>query len=211
MCRKKSAEMEIRMKAKVKEYSEQVETGAKVKLGTSDKIIRGFGYIFVTIYAVCCILPFLIIVGSSFSSETVIRTQGVQLFPKDFSLEAYRMVTKSGNIWKSYLLTIILTISGTGVGLSIISMTGYALQRKDFPFRNIISFFIYFTSLFQAGLVPYYLLMTQYYHLKDSYLAVLLPLLMSPWLIILMKNFVKAIPHEITESGKIDGAGDQKR
>ena len=172
------------MKAKVKEYSEQVETGAKVKLGTSDKIIRGFGYIFVTIYAVCCILPFLIIVGSSFSSETV--------------------------IWKSYLLTIILTISGTGVGLSIISMTGYALQRKDFPFRNIISFFIYFTSLFQAGLVPYYLLMTQYYHLKDSYLAVLLPLLMSPWLIILMKNFVKAIPHEITESGKIDGAGDFK-
>ena len=210
MRRKKSAEMEIRMKAKVKEYSEQVETGAKVKLGTSDKIIRGFGYIFVTIYAVCCILPFLIIVGSSFSSETVIRTQGVQLFPKDFSLEAYRMVTKSGNIWKSYLLTIILTISGTGVGLSIISMTGYALQRKDFPFRNIISFFIYFTSLFQAGLVPYYLLMTQYYHLKDSYLAVLLPLLMSPWLIILMKNFVKAIPHEITESGKIDGAGDFK-
>ena len=210
MRRKKSAEMEIRMKAKVKEYSEQVETGAKVKLGTSDKIIRGFGYIFVTVYAVCCILPFLIIVGSSFSSETVIRTQGVQLFPKDFSLEAYRMVTKSGNIWKSYLLTIILTISGTGVGLSIISMTGYALQRKDFPFRNIISFFIYFTSLFQAGLVPYYLLMTQYYHLKDSYLAVLLPLLMSPWLIILMKNFVKAIPHEITESGKIDGAGDFK-
>ena len=143
MRRKKSAEMEIRMKAKGKEYSEQVETGAKVKLGTSDKIIRGFGYIFVTVYAVCCILPFLIIVGSSFSSETVIRTQGVQLFPKDFSLEAYRMVTKSGNIWKSYLLTIILTISGTGVGLSIISMTGYALQRKDFPFRNIISFFIY--------------------------------------------------------------------
>jgi multiple sugar transport system permease protein/putative aldouronate transport system permease protein len=64
--------------------------------------------------------------------------------------------------------------------------------------------------LFQAGLAPYYLLMTQYYHLKDSYLAVLLPLLMSPWLIILMKNFVKSIPHEITESGKIDGAGDLK-
>ena len=82
------------------------------------------------------------------------------------------------------------------------------LQRKDFEFRNIISFYIYFTSLFSAGLAPYYLLMTQTYHLKDSYLAVLLPLLMSPWLVILMKNFVKAIPHEITESGKIDGAGD---
>jgi len=92
----------------------------------------------------------------------------------------------------------------------IISMTGYALQRKDFPFRNAISFFIYFTSLFSAGLAPYYLVMTQLYKLKDNYLAVLLPLMMSPWLIILMKNFVKSIPHEITESGKIDGAGDLK-
>ena len=68
--------------------------------------------------------------------------------------------------------------------------------------------FIYFTSLFSAGLVPFYLLITQTLNLRDSYLAILLPLLMSPWLIVLMKNFVKAIPHEITESGKIDGAGD---
>ena len=185
-----------------------MESGAKVKIGTSDKIIRGFGYAFVTFYAVCCIVPFLIIIGSSFSSETALRASGVQIIPSEFSMEAYKMVTKSGGIWKSYALTIIMTAVGTGVGLSIIAMTGYALQRKDFAFRNVISFFIYFTSLFQAGLAPYYLLMTQTYHLTDSYLAVLLPLLMSPWLIILMKNFVRAIPHEITESGKIDGAGD---
>lgn len=187
-----------------------MESGAKVKIGTSDKIIRGFGYAFITLYALCCIIPFLIIVSSSFTSEAVIRAEGVQLFPKDITLEAYKMVTKSGGIWKSYALTIIMTLVGTTLGLSIISMTGYALQRKDFHFRNAISFYIYFTSLFSAGLAPYYLLMTQTYHLQDSYLAVLLPLLMSPWLIILMKNFVKAIPHEITESGKIDGAGDMK-
>lgn len=187
-----------------------MESGAKVKIGTSDKIIRGFGYAFITLYAVCCIIPFLIIVSSSFTSEAVIRAEGVQLFPKDVTLEAYNMVTKSGGIWKSYILTIVMTLVGTTLGLSIISMTGYALQRKDFHFRNGISFYIYFTSLFSAGLAPYYLLMTQTYHLQDSYLAVLLPLLMSPWLIILMKNFVKAIPHEITESGKIDGAGDMK-
>ena len=187
-----------------------MESGAKVKLGTSDKIIRGFGYAFITFYAVCCIIPFLIIVSSSFTSEAVIRAEGVQLIPKDITLEEYDMVTKNGGIWKSYILTIVMTVVGTGVGLSIISMTGYALQRKDFFFRNAISFYIYFTSLFSAGLAPYYLLMTQTYHLQDSYLAVLLPLMMSPWLIILMKNFVKAIPHEITESGKIDGAGDMR-
>jgi ABC-type glycerol-3-phosphate transport system permease component len=103
-----------------------------------------------------------------------------------------------------------MTFCGTLLGLFIISMTGYALQRKDFPFRNGISFYIYFTTLFQGGLVPYYILVTKYMHLKDNYLAVFLPLLMTPWLIILMKNFIKSIPSEITESGKIDGAGDIK-
>ena len=193
-----------------KEDKDLMESGAKVKLGTSDKIIRGFGYVFLTLYSICCIIPFIIIVSTSYTIESVIRAEGVQFLPKDITLTAYDMVTKSGGIWWSYVVTILLTVIGTGIGLSIIAMTGYALQRKDFPFRNGISFFIYFTSLFQAGLAPYYLLMTQTYHLKDNYLAVLLPLLMSPWLIILMKNFVKSIPHEITESGKIDGAGDMR-
>ncbi len=193
-----------------KQDKDMMQSGAKVKLGTSDKIIRGFGYIFITIYAVCCIVPFLIVIATSFTSESVIRAEGVQIIPKDFSLQAYEMVLSSGNIFYSYILTIAMTVIGTFLGLSIIAMTGYALQRKDFPFRNVISFYIYFTSLFAAGLAPYYLLMTQTYHLQDSYLAVLLPLMMSPWLIILMKNFVKAIPHEITESGKIDGAGDMR-
>lgn len=195
---------------KTKKRKENMPQGTKVKLGTSDLFIRGFGYVFVTLYAIACVFPFLIIIGSSFTSETYIRKFGVQLIPHEFTLMAYDMVCKSGGIWKSYILTILMTVIGTALGLSIIAMTGYALQRKDYPFRNAISFYIYFTSLFSAGLAPYYLLMTQTYHLKDSYLAVLFPLMMSPWLIILMKNFVKAIPHEITESGKIDGAGDMK-
>lgn len=193
-----------------KKNLDMADSGAKVKIGTSDRIIRGFGYIFVSFYAICCVLPFLIIVGTSFTSEQSIRTYGVQLIPKEFSVEGYKLVLKGGGLLQSYILTIALTVVGTFLGLTIIAMTGYALQRKDFYFRNAISFYVYFTSLFSAGLAPYYLLMTQTYKLKDSYLAVLLPLMMSPWLIILMKNFVKAIPHEITESGKIDGAGDMK-
>lgn len=185
-----------------------MDSGAKVKIGATDMVVRGIGYVVTTFYALACIFPFIIILSSSFTSESYIRAHGVQLVPHEFTLKAYEMVTKSGLIWKAYALTIIMTLVGTFVGLSIIAMTGYALQRKDFPFRNVISFYIYFTSLFSAGLAPYYLLMTQTYHLKDSYFAVLLPLMMSPWLIILMKNFVKQIPHEITESGKIDGAGD---
>ena len=189
--------------------NQQIEmTGVKVKLGASDIIIRTFGYVLITLYALACVFPFLIIIGTSFTNEAVIRAEGVQLLPKEFTTKAYEMVVRGGMIWRSYGLTITLTLCGTVVGLLIIAMTGYALQRKDFPLRNVISFYIYFTSLFSAGLAPYYLLMTQTYKLNDSYLAVFFPLLMSPWLIILMKNFVKAIPHEITESGKIDGAGD---
>ena len=189
---------------------DMVSSSAKVKLGVSDIIVRGVGYLVASLYALACIFPFLVILGSSFSSERYLNLHGVQLIPGEFSTEAYRAVIKTGLIWRSYIVTIILTLVGTTIGLSVIAMTGYALQRKDFPFRNGISFYIYFTSLFSAGLAPYYLIMTQVYQLKDSYFAVLLPLLMSPWLIILMKNFVKSIPHEITESGKIDGAGDMK-
>lgn len=180
-----------------------------MRLEPSDMIIRGFTYVFVSLFALACLFPFVLIVSSSFSTEEAIRRSGFSIWPKEFSTHAYDMIFRSPDqIVGAYIVTICLTVIGTAIGLFIIAMTGYALQRKDFPFRNAISFYIYFTSLFSAGLVPLYMLMTQTYHLKDSYLSVLLPLLMSPWLIILMKNFVKSVPHELTESGKIDGAGD---
>lgn len=193
-----------------KHKDDLTETKSKIKLTTSDYVIRGIGYVLITLMAIASIFPFLIILGTSFETEDNIITYGVSLIPRTFTTNAYEMVIKGGTIWASYGLTIALTLIGTGIGLFICAMTGYALQRRDFPFRNAISFFIYFTSLFQAGLAPYYLLMTQTYHLNNTYWAVLLPLMISSWLIILMKNFAKSVPHELTESGKIDGAGDFK-
>ncbi len=181
----------------------------KIKLDISDRIIRTTGYIFVSLFALMCLFPFVLIVSTSFSSEAYVAKNGFTLIPREFNVEAYELLFSNAKmLLGSYGVTIAMTLMGTLVGLFIISMTGYALQRQDFPYRNHISFFIYFTTLFQGGLVPFYILMTKYYGLKDSYLAVWLPLLLSPWLIILMKNFVKSIPFEITESGKIDGAGD---
>ncbi|MDR1599548.1 MAG: carbohydrate ABC transporter permease [Oscillospiraceae bacterium] len=181
----------------------------KIKLDPSDRFIRGFTYALGALTAVLCVLPFLLIIGSSFESEEAIRKFGFTLIPRMPTLYAYDIIFRSPrSIIGSYALTICLTGAGTAVGLSLISMAGYAMQRRDYPFRNAVSFYVYFTSLFSGGLVPFYLLMVQTYNLRDSYLAVLLPLLMSPWLIILMKNFIKSIPYEITESGKIDGAGD---
>ncbi len=193
-----------------KNTDDMLDSVSKVKLTASDYVIRGIGYVFISLFAIACIFPFLIILGSSFETEENIVSYGVTLFPRNFTTAAYELVIKGGTIWESYGLTITMTLIGTLIGLFICAMTGYALQRRDFPYRNAISFFIYFTSLFQAGLAPYYLLMTGTYHLNNSYLAVLLPLMVSSWLIILMKNFAKSVPHELTESGKIDGAGDFK-
>ena len=181
----------------------------KIKLDMSDRIIRGVTYVIVTLFSIACIIPFWMVIASSFSTEEAIRRTGFTLWPTDFSLYSYSLLFRSPDqMIGAYVVTIGLAVVGTLIGLFIISMTGYALQRKDFPFRNHIMFYIYFTSLFSAGLVPFYLLIKQTLNLADTYWAILLPLLMSPWLIVLMKNFVKAIPHEITESGKIDGAGD---
>ena len=181
----------------------------RVKIDRSDKVIRGLTYVIVTIFAFFCIMPFWMVVASSFSSEAAIRRSGFTLWPSEVDTYSYFLLFRSPDqMLGAYAVTIGLTIVGTLVGLFIISMTGYALQRPDFPSRNGIMFYIYFTSLFSAGLVPFYLLMTQTLNLRDSYFAILLPLLMSPWLIVLMKNFVKDIPHAITESGKIDGAND---
>jgi ABC-type glycerol-3-phosphate transport system permease component len=180
-----------------------------IRKDKSQIVINAVTYVLVTIFCLMCILPFWMIIASSFSTEEGIRRTGFTLWPADKSTFSYELLFRSPvQMIGAYVVTICLTAVGTLIGLFLISMTGYALQRKDFPYRNGIMFFIYFTSLFSAGLVPFYLLITQTLNLRDSYLAILLPLLMSPWLIVLMKNFVKAIPHEITESGKIDGAGD---
>lgn len=175
----------------------------------TEKVIHVISYVFITIFSFLCLVPFVIMVSSSFTSEGSLRANGFNMFPKEFSTLAYKTIFHDPRlITGSYVVTILITVIGTTVGLILISMAGYALQRPDFKYRNKISFYIYFTTLFSGGLVPYYLLISKYLGMKDSYLAVLLPGLMSPWLIILMRNFMKSIPHSLTEAAKIDGAND---
>ncbi|MGL6175242.1 MAG: carbohydrate ABC transporter permease [Cellulosilyticaceae bacterium] len=188
---------------------ETKQVSNKIKKDASEWFIQILSYGVVGLFTFLCVIPFILLVSASFTSEASIMEYGFRIIPKEISFFAYKLIFENPNqIIGSYILTILVTIIGTIIGLMLISMTGYALQRSDFEFRNKISFYIYFTTLFSGGLVPFYLLMTKHLGLKDSYLAILLPALMSPWLIILMKNFIKSIPHSITESAKIDGAGD---
>lgn len=101
-----------------------------------------------------------------------------------------------------------MTVTGTALGIFINTMTGYVLQRKDFQWRNKISFYFFFTTLFSGGIVPWYILCVKYLHLNDTLFALFLPSLVSVWNILLVKGFMAGVPYEITESGKIDGAGD---
>lgn len=180
-----------------------------VKLDSSDMVLQTISYIVVTLFALFCLMPFVLILSASFSTEATIMKSGFGVLPKDFTLTAYEYIFKAPRqIVGSYIVTVTMTACGTAIGLFVIAMTGYALNRKDFPFRNHISFFIYFTTLFSAGLAPTFLWIARDLGLRGSYFAVFLQLLMTPWLIILMKNFMRTVPYEIIESGKVDGAGD---
>jgi len=188
---------------------ERIEKSASYKMSASDINLKILAYAVVGIFTLICLIPFVVMTSSSFNLESDIIKNGYCLFPRKFSLLAYKVIFSAPDrLIGSYILTICNTLLGTTIGLFLISMTGYVLQRPDYAYRNAISFYIYFTTLFSGGLVPYYLLITRGLHLKDNYLVLLIPGLMNPWLIILMKNFMKSIPHEITESAKIDGAGD---
>lgn len=183
--------------------------GRAIKFDRGDLTLQVISYVVVTLFALFCLLPFILMLSASFSSEAEIRRTGFGLLPKDFTFAAYEWIFRAPRqVIGSYIVTITMTVFGTAIGLFVISMTGYALHRKDFPFRNHISFFIYFTTLFSAGLAPTFLWVARDLGLRGSYFAVFLQLLMTPWLIILMKNFMRTVPYEIVESGKVDGAGD---
>ena len=133
----------------------QNQNKTKIKQDTSTLVVKIISYLVITAFALICLLPFILIISASLSTESVIMKEGFGLLPKEFTLDAYTWVFRFPKmILGSYAVTILLTVCGTLVGLFVIAMTGYALQRKDFPFRNAISFFIYFTTLFSAGMAP---------------------------------------------------------
>lgn len=166
------------------------------------------GGLIVGIVSLLCLLPFVLIISGSFSSESEIIKYGYNLLPRGFSLDAYKLVFQSSDrILIAYRNTILYTIFGTALGLFLTAMTGYVLNRKDFAWRNFFSFFFYFTTLFSGGLVPGYILMINL-GMKNNPLANILPSLLSVFNILIMRNFMNSIPDAITESAKVDGAND---
>lgn len=166
-------------------------------------------YFYVAAIALFCLLPFYIMIINSLASEHSLVLNGFRLVPKEFAATAYEAIfSNPKQIGRAYAVTVSITAISTVLGLFIMAMAAYVLQRHDFRHRNKIAFMIYFPTLFSGGLIPWYILIVRFLHLKDSYLALILPGLIGAFNIILLRNFVKGVPESITESAKVDGAGD---
>ena len=172
-------------------------------------LFSAISVIFILIVTMICILPLILVVSGSLSSQDSIVRYGYSFLPKEFSLEAYRVAFYHPEaVLRAYGVTIFVTIIGSAVGLFITAMTGYVLTRKDFEWRNRFAFYFYFTTLFSGGIVPWYILCVKYLKFSDNYLGLIVPFLLNVFYILVMKSFMGSIPEAITESAKIDGAGD---
>lgn len=172
-------------------------------------VFDGIKGVLLTLLSVLCVLPFIVIISGSFTSNSAIIHDGFSILPREFTLEAYKTIFKNPqDIVQAYKMNVYYTFMGTALGLLVITLTAYVISRKEFKYRNTVSFLIYFTTIFGGGLIPWYLMYANVLGLRGTTLAIWFPALMTPFLVILMRTFiVGAVPDAVVESAKIDGAG----
>ncbi len=166
--------------------------------------------ILMIIGCICIIAPLLLVVSISLSSQQSIDANGYQFWPSEFSAQAYTYLFKvGGTMWWSYGMTVFYTVFGTVTSLFVMSMFAYALSRKALKGRRFLAFFNYFTALFGGGLVPAYLLITKYLNIDNTIWVFILPGLVSPFYVLMLRAFMQSsIPESILESAKLDGANE---
>ncbi|WP_408634673.1 carbohydrate ABC transporter permease [Oceanobacillus manasiensis] len=160
--------------------------------------------------AFLCIFPFLYVIIISVSSEESLIRYGYKLIPEEWSLDAYSYLwNMRGQLFQSFGISLLVTILGTVISVLMITMYAYAISRPQFRYRGFFTFFAFFTMLFNAGLVPLYIVMNQFLDLRNTIWALILPLAMNAFYIIIMRTFfVRSIPEAILESARIDGASE---
>ena len=162
-----------------------------------------------TIVTVIMIAPLVLLFIASISSEQTLLVNGYSFFPKELSLDAYRYIlTNRQTVLRAYGMTILVTAIGTAVNLLLSATLGYVLSVRNLPFRNAISFYVFFTMLFNGGLVPSYLMWTNTFHIQNTIWALIVPnFLLSAMNVILIRTYyATSIPEAIYESAQIDGA-----
>lgn len=187
----------------------QAEKSKKIKLSRADKTFNILAFSLVGIAAIICVLPFVLVVSGSLTDNYVILTEGYSLWPKQFSLDAYKTIFGNpASILQAYKMTIYYTVVGTATGLFVTTMTAYVVSRKEFKYRNVVTFLLYFTTIFGGGMIPWYLLYANVLNLKGTTFVIWFPGITSSFLVILMRTFITgSVPDAIAESAKMDGAG----
>lgn len=179
-----------------------------MKISNGEKGLKILCYVIAGVFALFCIVPVIYIIACSFSEESQILKNGFKLLPQNFTLEAYKIVFDGKQIWISYGVSIFVTVVGTFLSMLVSCMLAYPLSIKNLKYGSKINLFIYFTMIFNGGLVPTYMLVSRYLHLTNTIWALILPSMVIPWNVFLLRNFFSAIPESLAESAKLDGAND---
>lgn len=186
----------------------------KRKLELSELIFKIISYTLLTIFALCCLYPFVYAVSAAISGRDAVEYSQVVLFPKDIQFDAFKRMFNNNMFWNAYSNTLFLTLYGTIWSLFVAILGGYALSKKRLLFRRGFNFFLVFTMWFSAGLVPQYL---NYLQTKDVFNAVgitddkwlvVIAMGMAAMNIILLRNAFEGVPSEIEEAAIVDGASE---
>lgn len=178
---------------------------------TSSKSLSFLVTLFLVLLVVVSVIPFWLLFVSSFTSESYLIQNGYSLMPEQFSLAAYEYLWGVvDSIGRAYMMSVIIAVIGVSANLVLTILFAYPLSRKDLPGRDAISFFLFFTMLFNGGLVPMYLVYTNLFHVKDTLAGMIVPnLLMNAFFVIIMRSyFTSNILDEVLEAARIDGANE---
>lgn len=176
----------------------------KINHDWSSIIIRSISWVIIIIMALSIVLPMLHIVALAFNSGTDAQRGGITFWPRTFSLDNFKEIFKQGTILNALLISLAKTLIGTVLSVILTAMAAYVLTIKTLPFRRMITFFLVFTMLFNAGVVPLYILLNQL-SLTDTFWVYIIPSLYSVYNILIMRTFFSQIPNSVIEAARIDG------
>ena len=183
----------------------------KAKLMKHERVGTIITHLFFCLFSLCFIVPFLYVISVSVSNEELMNTYGYKLIPMQFDLTGYQYVfSNMGQILDSYGVTAFTSIVGTILGVIVMSMAAYPIAMRDFKYRRPITFFIFFTMIFGGGLIPSYILITQYLGMKDTIWVYIIPTLANAWNIMVLKTFFQGLPISCIESARLDGASEMR-
>ncbi len=172
-----------------------------------DQLFATAMYSIATVFTLFCFIPFWGMLVASVTDKRALIREGYRLWPSQFSLEAYEWVLRGQQVVTGYTVTLFVTIVGTLLSLTLMSALAFAMSNKRFKLRTPLAFYVYFTMIFSGGIIPWYITMRSV-GLYDNVWALIVPMVMNPWWVLIMRNFFSALPSEVLESARIDGASD---